>query len=1088
MIERLVEWCAKNRWLTLAMVALLCGWGWWCLKHIPLDAIPDLSDTQVIVYSKWDRSPDLVEDQVTYPIIRALLGAPKVKAIRGFSDFGFSYVYVVFEDGTDLYWARSRVMEYMSKIQGQLPQGVSTELGPDATSVGWIYQYALVDKSGNQDLSQLRSLQDWNLRYQLQSLPGVAEVASVGGFVKQIQVQVDPLKLESYGVSVLQVADAVSHTNEEMGARLIEFSGTEFMVRGRGYAENLDDFAKAPVKWDDKTGTALRVRDVAQVSWGPEIRRGVAELDGEGETVGGIVVMRQGENAPKVIDEVKKRLEEIKPGLPPGVEIVPVYDRSDLIHRAIHTVSHELVTEMIIVSLVILLFLWHIPSATIPILTLPIAIVLAFIPMYYMGVSANIMSLAGIAVAIGAMVDASIVVVENSHKHLEEWQNGQLKGDYKSVLINAIQEVARPSFFSLMVIAIAFVPVFTLVGREGRLFQPLAWTKNLSMIVAAILAVTLDPALRLTLIRLDEYHFKPKWLAGITNAILVGKMHKEEDNPVSKLLFRLYHPVVDFVLEHPKKTIAAALLALALTVPVYFRLGSEFMPNLDEGSLLYMPTALPGMSETEALLLLQKQDQMLKAFPEVERVFGKAGRADTPTDVAPFSMVETTVTLKPRTEWPEKVRWYSSWMPEFLKPTVRWIWPDRQSTDELVADMNEKLRFPGFPNIWTQPIINRIDMLDTGIRTAVGIKVLGPDLSVVQSIGEKIERLLKDVPGTRSVIAERTAGGYFMDVTWNRDALAHYGISIHDAQMTLGAALGGENVSTVVEGQERYPVNVRYPRELRENELQLEHMLIMAPNGAQIALGSVATITRMEGPGMIRNENGQLAGYVSIDVAGRDVGSYVEEAQRVVSKGLQVPTGYSMVWSGQFENMIRVKERLKMVIPLTLALIWALIYMNTRSTAKTAIILMAVPFSLIGAVWLLWILDYNLSVAVAVGMIALAGLDAETGIFMLLYLDLAHDKAKAEGHLQGLPDLKEAIVHGAVKRVRPKVMTVACAFVGLLPIMFSTGEGADVMKRIAAPMVGGLFSSFALELIVYPAVFFLWRARTDGMKASRIPG
>jgi len=1042
---------------------------------MPLDAIPDLSDTQVIVYSTWDRSPDLVEDQVTYPIIRALLGAPKVKAIRGFSDFGVSYVYVIFDDGTDLYWARSRVMEYLSKIQGQLPQGVNTELGPDATSIGWIYQYALVDKTGHQDLSQLRSLQDWNLRYQLQSLPGVAEVASVGGYVKQVQVVVDPAKLQIDGVSILQVADAVAHANEEMGARLIEFSGTEFMVRGRGYAERPEDFAEAPIESHDKTGTILRVKDVATVAWGPEMRRGVAELDGEGETVGGIVVMRQGENAPKVIEEVKERLQEIKSGLPPGVEIVPVYDRSDLIHRAVHTVSHELLMEMLIVSLVILLFLWHIPSATIPILTLPISILLAFIPMYYMGLSANIMSLAGIAVAIGAMVDASIVVVENSHKHLEEWQSGGRKGDYKSVLIKAIQEVARPSFFSLMVIAIAFVPVFTLIGREGRLFRPLAYTKNLSMVVAAFLAVTLDPALRLTLIRLHDYTFKPKWLARVTNAVLVGKMHKEEDNPVSKLLFRLYQPVVDCVLTHPKRTILAALLALVATIPVYFQLGSEFMPNLDEGSLLYMPTALPGMSETEALLMLQKQDQMLKAFPEVERVFGKAGRADTPTDVAPFSMVETTVTLKPRSEWPEKPRWYSSWMPEFLKPTVRWLWPDRQTTDELVADMNEKLHFAGFPNIWTQPIINRIDMLDTGIRTAVGIKVLGPDLTVIQNLGEQIEHLLKDVPGTRSVIAERTAGGYFLDVNWDRAALAHYGLSIDDAQMTLGAAVGGENVSTVVEGQQRYPVNVRYPRELRENERELEHVLIMAPNGAMIPLGAVASITRMEGPGMIRNENGQLAGYVSVDVAGRDVGGYVEEAQKIVNQGLKMPTGYSLIWSGQFEDMVRVKERLKMVIPLTLALIWALIFINTGSAAKTAIILMAVPFSLIGAVWLLWILGYNLSVAVAVGMIALAGLDAETGIFMLLYLDLAHDKARSEGTLTTVADLKGAIVQGAVKRVRPKVMTVACAFVGLLPIMFSSGEGADVMKRIAAPMVGGLFSSFALELIVYPAVYYLWK-------------
>jgi Cu(I)/Ag(I) efflux system membrane protein CusA/SilA len=1077
MIERLVAWCAKNRGLTLAAVAGLAFWAWWCVRRVPLDAIPDLSDTQVILYSKWDRSPDLVESQVTYPIIRALLGSPKVKSIRGFSDFGFSYVYVIFEDGTDLYWARSRVLEAMSKLQGQLPQGVQTELGPDATSVGWIYQYALVDKSGRQDLGQLRALQDWNLRYQLQSVPGVAEVASVGGFVKQVQVQVDPLKLQAASVSVMQVADAVSGANQETGARLMEFSGAEFMVRGRGYATKLSDFEEAPVAWEGKTGTPLRVKDVASVSWGPEMRRGVADLNGEGETVGGIVVMRQGANVPQVIAAVKQRLTELAPSLPAGVKVVPVYDRSDLIGRAIHTVKHELVLEMVIVSLVILLFLWHFPSAVIPIVTLPVAVLLAFIPLYYLGLSANIMSLAGIAVAIGAMVDASVVVVENSHKRLEEWQTGGQKGDYREVLVKAIQQVARPSFFSLLVIAVAFMPVFTLVDQEGRLFRPLAWTKNLSMVVAALLAVTLDPALRLSLIRLKDFDFRPRWMARVVNVFAVGKMEPEERHPISRLLFRLYQPVVDRVLRRPRLTVALAFLALAPTVFLYMRLGSEFMPNLDEGSLLYMPTALPGMSVTEASRILQRQDQLLKTFPEVESVFGKAGRADTSTDVAPFSMVETTVVLKPRSAWPEKPRWYSGWMPESLKPLVRWIWMDRQTSDELIQTMDEKLHFAGIPNIWTMPIKNRIDMLSTGVRTPLGIKVLGPDLAQIQAIGEKLESLLKGVPGTRNVFAERAAGGYFLDVDWDRQALARYGLSIREAQATLAAAIGGENVTSVVSGLERYPVNVRYPRDLRQDEEQLAHVVLMSPAGGRVALGSVARITRREGPGMIRDENGRPAGYVNVDLAGRDIGGYVAEAKKKVERELVLPTGYNLVWSGQYENMARVFQRLKLVIPLTLGIIWLLIFLNTGSGVRTAIVLLAVPFSLIGAVWLMWALGYNLSIAAWVGMIALAGLDAETGIFMLLYLDLAFDQAKTEGRMKGLSDLKEAISHGAVRRVRPKVMTVACAFTGLLPILFSTGAGADVMKRIAAPMVGGLFSSFALELAVYPAVYYLWKKK-----------
>ena len=1091
MIEHLVDWCARNKWLTLGIIGALCIGAWFSLRSIPIDAIPDLSDTQVIIYSKWDRSPDVLEAQVTYPIIQALLGAPKIKSIRGFSDFGVSYVYAIFEDGTDLYWARSRVVEYLSKLQGTLPDGVKVELGPDATGVGWVYQYALVDKSGTHDLSDLRSLQDFNLRYQLQSVPGVAEVASVGGFVKQVQVTADPARLQAYNVGILDVLEAVRASNVEMGGRLVEFSGAEFMVRGRGWAKSLEDIEEAPVRVDEKTGTPVRVKDVAKVAWGPDMRRGVSELDGEGEAVGGVIVMRHGENAPAVIEAVKQRLEEIKPGLPPGVDLVTVYDRSDLIHRAIHTISHELMLEMLIVSLVILLFLWHIPSALIPILTLPVAVLLAFIPMHLLGVSANIMSLAGIAVAIGAMVDASVVVVENSHKKLELWQAGGRKGDYREVLIKSIQEVARPSFFSLIVIAVSFLPVFALVDQEGRLFRPLAFTKNFSMLVAGVLAITMDPALRLAIIRLDPFTFKNKLVNACMNAAFVGKMHKEEENPVSRFLFKVYHPVVDWVLEHPAKTMLGALLALGLTVPVYLSLGSEFMPNLDEGDLLYMPTALPGMSVTEATRVLQVQDTIIKQFPEVEHVFGKTGRADSSTDIAPFSMVETTIKLKDRELWPEKRRWYS-WLPGFAKPLFRWAWPDRMSTDELANAMNDKLRLAGIPNIWTMPIKNRLDMLSTGVRTPIGIKVLGSDLKAIEAVAVEIERSLKGLQGTRNVFAERTAGGYFLDVDWDRRALARYGMSVEQAQMQFAAAVGGENVTTLVLGRERYGVNVRYARELRDDVDEIERVLLTpgamgGKSPVRVPLGQVARVRKMEGPAMIRDEGGLLAGYVYVDVSGRDLGGYVEEAKRVVAAQVKLPAGISLRFSGQYENMQRVAQRMVWMIPLTLLLVFGLIFLNTHSITRTCIILMAVPFSLIGAVLLLKLLGYNMSVAVWVGLIALAGLDAETGIFMLLFLELSHGEMKAEGRMNTLADLREAVHHGAVKRVRPKIMTVACAFTGLLPILFSTGSGADVMKRIAAPMLGGLFSSFALELIVYPAVYYLWRGHTDGLLKSPRP-
>jgi len=1084
MIEKLIRICATNKFMTLTIMAGLVFAGLWSMNRIAVDALPDLSDTQVIIYSKWDRSPDIIEDQVTYPIITSLLGAPKVKAIRGFSDFGYSYVYVVFDEGTDLYWARSRVLEYLSKTQSSLPQGVKTELGPDATGVGWVFQYALVDKSGKHSLADLRSLQDWTIRYQLQSVPGVAEVASLGGFVRQYQITVDPNKLAAYRIPLMEVMEAVRGSNNEVGARLVEWSGAEYMVRARGYVKSIADLEQIVVKTDER-GTPVLLRDVANIQLGPELRRGVAELDGEGETAAGVVIMRQSENALDVINRVKARLAEIEKTLPEGVKIVTTYDRSELIERSIHTLKHELLLEMIIVSLIILIFLWHIPSAVIPIFTLPAAIIIAFIPMKILGINANIMSLGGIAIAIGALVDAAVVVVENAHKKLEVWEAEGKKGDYKEVLIKAIQEVGRPSFFSLMVIALSFMPIFALEAQEGRLFKPLAFTKNFAMAIAAILAVTLDPALRLLFTRMKKYDFRPRWLAKVTNAIVVGKMYPEEKHPISKILFRLYTRPAKFVLKHPRAVIATALLIVLFTIPVYRKLGHEFMPPLNEGSILYMPTTLPGISVAQAEALLQRQDQLLKEFPEVERVFGKAGRAETSTDPAPFSMMETVVVLKPTSEWRTRPRWYSKW-PDFIKPLFRPLWPETISWDELVNEMNGKLTLPGQTNAWTMPIKNRIDMLTTGIRTPVGIKVFGADLAEIEKIGQHLEGILQNVPGTRSVYGERVAGGYFVDFDLNREAIARYGLRIGDVQNVIMTAIGGENVSTTIEGRERYPINIRYPREMRDDIDKLARTLVSVPGasgamggGAQIPLGQLATIKLVEGPSMIRDENGQLSGYVYIDVdtEKRDIGGYVEEARKAVDAELKLKPGYLLTWSGQYESMTRVKEKMKVVLPLTLFVVFMLIYLNTKSFPKTAIVLLAVPFSAVGAVWLLYALGYNMSIGVWVGLIALLGLDAETGIFMLLYLDLSHDERLAAGTLKTREDLNEAIMHGAVQRVRPKVMTVACAFFGLVPIMWSTGAGADVMKRIAAPMIGGLFTSFLMELLVYPAIYLLWRER-----------
>ena len=1074
MIDRIIEFSGRNKFLVLLLVAFAAAAGFWSMTHMPLDAIPDLSDTQVIIYSRWDRSPDIMEDQVTYPIVTAMLGAPKVKAVRGFSDFGYSFVYVIFDEGTDLYWARSRTLEYLSGVLPRLPQGVSTELGPDATGVGWVFQYVLVDTTGKHDLAELRSLQDWYLRYYLKAVPGVAEVAPLGGFVRQYQVNVDPNRLEAYNIPIGKVVEAVRSGNTDAGGRLVEFSGAEYMVRGRGYAKSTDDIGNI-VLMTTANGVPVRVKDVGDVVLGPDIRRGLADWNGEGDAVSGIIVMRQGENALDVINRVKEKLKEIEPGLPPGVKVVTAYDRSDLILRSIDNLKHTLVEELAIVSLIILIFLWHAPSAVIPILTIPVAILISFIPMREMGLTSNIMSLGGIAIAIGAMVDAAIVVVEQTHKKLEEWERGGRREDYHRVVIGAVKEVGGPSFFALLVIAVSFLPVLTLEAQEGRLFKPLAYTKNLSMIVAAALAITLDPAMRLIFTHMRNFEFRPRWAARVVNAVLVGKIHSEENHPISRVLIRLYEPVCGWALKWRWLVLAGAAAAVALTVPVYQKLGSEFMPPLDEGALLYMPSTLPGISETEAQRLLQTTDRILKGFPEVQSVMGKAGRAETSTDPAPLSMLETIIVLKPENEWPKVDTWYTSWAPEWALPALRRITPDHITTDELTDQMNRALQLPGVSNAWTMPIRNRIDMLTTGVRTPVGVKIYGADINEIERLGKEIETLLPKVRGTRSVFAERTGGGYFLDVDWNRPELARYGISIDDAQMAVMNAIGGDNVTTTVEGRERYPVNVRYMRDYRSDIGSLGRVLVQAAGGRQIPISELGRIKVVSGPGMLRDEDGMLNGYVYVDVAGRDVGGYVAEAKELVRKSVRLPAGYSIQWSGQYESMERVRRRLIVVVPLTLFLILMLLYLNTHSFAKTMIIVMAVPFSAVGAIWLLYLLGYNMSIGVWVGLIALMGVDAETGVFMLLYLDLAYEDARRRGETGTLAGLRTAISHGAVKRIRPKFMTVACMFMGLVPIMWSTGSGADVMKRIAAPMIGGIVTSFILELVVYPAIYEVWK-------------
>jgi Cu(I)/Ag(I) efflux system membrane protein CusA/SilA len=1052
MINRLIDFSVQHKAIVFILTVAACLLGWWSLKTMPLDAIPDLTDTQVIIFSRWDRSPDLIEDQVTYPIVSAMLGAPRVKTVRGLSDFGYSYVYVIFEDGTDIYWARSRTLEYLSGVLPRLPAGVRTELGPDATGLGWIYQYALVDTTGTHSLADLRTLQDWYLRYHLTAVPGVAEVAPVGGFVRQYQVNVDPHRLQAYGLTLRQVVEAVQGGNREVGGRLLEFGGTEYMVRGRGYVRSVADLENL-VLAAGEDGSSIRLRDIGTVSLGPDYRRGVTDLNGQGEVVSGIVVMRQGQNALDVIEAVKEKLREITPGLPPGVTVVPVYDRSELIRRAIDTSTRTLMEVILTVSVIIFLFLWHVPSALIPVITIPVAVLISFIPFRLLGLTANIMSLGGLVIAAGAMVDAAIVVVEQVHKKLERWQKSGAREDFQEVVVTAVKEVAGPSFFALLVIAVSFLPILALESVEGRMFKPLAYTKNLAMLVAAVLAITLDPALRLLFTRFEPFSFRPAWLTRVANATLVGTIHPEENHPLSRRLIRLYEPVVAWTLRRKGVVFGGALLLMLLTVPLYTRLGSEFMPPLEEGSILYMPSTMPGISLTEAQKVLQVTDRLIMQFPEVERVLGKAGRAETATDPAPVSMLETVIILKPKSRW---------------RPGL--------TQEELIRQMNEALQIPGLANAWTMPIKGRIEMLTTGLRTPVGLKISGADPAVIEALGLKVEALLPQVRGTRSVFAERAGTGYFLDFQWDREALARYGLSLAQVQDVIQNALGGETVTTTVAGRERLSVQVRYHRDVRAEISDLERLLVEVGDGKRrIPLGELARLQTVSGPAMLRNENGLLTGYVYIDLAGRDPNGYVAEAAQLLREKMTLPPGYALAFSGQYEAAQRVKERLLLVVPLTLLLIFLLLYLNTRSLGKTMIILLAVPFSAIGAVWLLYFLDYHLSVAVWVGLIALLGVDAETGIFMLLYLDLAYAQARKEGRLGNLPQLREVIMEGAARRLRPKFMTAATLLVGLIPIMWATGTGAEVMKRIAAPLIGGVVTSFLLELLVYPPLYELWK-------------
>jgi len=1033
MLARLIDWSLRNVVLVLLLTLGIIGAGVYSLLKTPLDALPDLSDVQVILYTEYGgQGPQVVEDQVTYPLTTAMLAVPRSKVVRGFSFFGASFVYVIFEDGTDIYWARSRVLEYLNTVSQRLPEGVTPTLGPDATGVGWVYQYALT--SDRHDLGELRAIQDWFVRYQLTKAHGVAEVASVGGFVKQYQVTADPHKLHAYGIDLETVMRAIRENNRDVGGRVVEMAEREYMVRGRGYLRGKEDLERIVLK--SEGGTPVLLRDVARVELGPDERRGLTELNGEGEVVGGIAMARYGGNALEVIHSLKERIAEIASGLPAGVKITAVYDRSELIHRAIDTLRSTLVEESLIVALVCALFLLHVRSALVAIVMLPVGVLMAFIAMHALGLNSNIMSLGGIAIAIGAMVDAAIVMIENAHKHIERDDGSRSR---LRLMSDACREVGPALFFSLLIITVSFLPVFTLEAQEGRLFHPLAYTKTFAMAAAALLSVTLVPVLMLLFVR--------------------GRILPERRNPVNRALIAVYRPVIRLVLRHKAATLALAVAALALTALPAGRIGSEFMPALNEGTLLYMPATLPGLSVTKAAELLQKQDRIIKSFPEVESVFGKAGRAQTATDPAPMEMFETVINLKPERAW---------------RPGM--------TVDKLVAELDQALQFPGVSNAWTMPIKARIDMLSTGIRTPVGIKVFGNDLGELERLAKEIEAVVKTVPGTTSAYAERLTGGYYLTIEPKRDMLGRYGLSIDGLQGVIASALGGEMVTTTVEGRERFAVIVRYPRELRADpDAIARHVMLPTMSGAMVPLGQVATVSVELGPPGIRTENALLSAYIFVDIRDRDIGSYVAEAQRAVTERVTFTPGYYATWSGQFEYMQRAAAKLKVVVPVTLLLIFVLLYLNFGRLTETLIVMLSVPFALVGGVWLMWWLDYNFSVAVAVGFIALAGVAAETGVVMLIYLDHAWEavraKRQAEGAQAGVADLYEAIMEGAVERVRPKMMTVVAIMAGLLPVMWSTGTGSEVMRRIAAPMVGGMISSTVLTLAVIPAIYALVKQR-----------
>lgn len=1087
MIRWLIEVSAKYRALVLFAAVALAVLGVTSMRKVKLDAIPDLSDPQVIVFTEWmGRSPTLVEDQVTYPLVTSLLGAPHVVDVRGQSMFGMSFVYVVFEEGTDLYWARSRVLEYLNTARDRMPAGATTRLGPDATGIGWVYQYALVDRSGKHDVGQLRAFQDYGLRYALTSVQGVAEVASVGGYQQQYQVTVDPNRLRAFGLTIADVASAVRRSNSDVGARVLEMSEREYFVRGRGYLTSVKDIETIAIRADK--GTPVLVRDVGHVTMGAEIRRGAADFDGQGEAVSGIVVMRYGENAREVIERVEQKLADLKSTFPPGVEVVPVYSRKPLIDRAIATLMRALTEEMIVVAAVILAFLLHMRSALLPIIALPLAVVAAFIPMYLLGIPATIMSLGGIAIAIGATVDAEIVMVEAAHKKLENAPQDISDEERERLLAEAAGEVTPAIFFSLLIIAVSFLPVFGLTGQAGRLFKPLAYTKTFVMLSAAVLSITVAPALR--------------------NYLLRGKIMSEARHPVSRLIRKLYEPFVHVALHNPKTTVLIGLMALVSALPIAQRLGSEFMPPLDEGDLVYMPTTFSNISIEEARTQLRKQDAIFRSFPEVVSVLGKVGRAETPTDPAPLSMVETVVHLKPKEEWRTKYvkRWYVGTTPEFMRPVFAWLQPEfiPMTREDLVQQMNDRLQLPGWTNAFTQPIRNRVDMLTTGIRTPIGIKIYGADLTEIERLGTSIERVMHKVPGTRSVLFERSAGGLYVDIVPDRAQLARYGLQIDDVNDAVEMAVGGLPVTTTVDGRNRFTVNVRYAQDFRSSVEDLRELLIALPNGAQASAGlmggemaprqsqvgmakgqvplkEIADVTVADGPSMIRDEAGLLVGYVYVDIdAASDVGTYVDEAKRAVAEGqragnIAIPAGYYIKWTGQYELLADMESRMKVLIPIALLITMILLYLQFKNFTEVLIVLLSVPFALVGSVWAVWLLDYNLSTAVWVGVIALVGLAAQTGVVMIVYIDHAYERRLREGRIRTLEDIIEAHAEGTIQRVRPKLMTVATMLFGLVPLLWAEGSGADVMKRIAAPMVGGLVTSAFLTLEIIPVIYTYWR-------------